>query len=164
MNITRTFDILEAGRDLYENRPVVAIKTNGVWEEYTIDKYSQIAHNLSYGLMALGLKPGDKVATISGNRPEWNFIDMGTSQAGMIHVPIYPTISQEEYKHILSHSEVKVIFVGDKGLYQKLLPLTDELIDFKGIFCFQEVIDIPNWKEVTEKGKAVAHEDRKSVV
>jgi len=158
MNITRTFDILEAGRDLYENRPVVAIKTNGVWEEYTIDKYSQIAHNLSYGLMALGLKPGDKVATISGNRPEWNFIDMGTSQAGMVHVPIYPTISQEEYKHILSHSEVKAIFVGDKGLFQKLQPLTEGLSDFKGIYCFQEVKDIPNWKEVTEKGKSVAHE------
>ena len=158
MNITRTFDILEAGRDLYETRPVVAIKNNGVWEEYNIEKYSQIAHNISYGLMALGLNPGDKVATISGNRPEWNFVDMGTSQAGMVHVPIYPTISQEEYKHILSHSEVKVIFVGDKGLYQKLQPLTESLIDFKGIFCFQENDGIPNWKEVTEKGKSVAHE------
>lgn len=158
MNITRTFDILETGRDIYENRPVLAIKTNGVWEEYTIEKYSQIAHSLSYGLMAMGLKPGDKVATISGNRPEWNFVDMATAQAGMVHVPIYPTISQDEYKHILSHAEVKVLFVGDKNLYQKLLPLTQNLEEFKGIYCFQEYKDIPSWKEVTDKGKSVAHD------
>ncbi|MGE0079074.1 MAG: long-chain fatty acid--CoA ligase [Bacteroidales bacterium] len=158
MTITRTFDILEKGKEIYDNRPVVAIKTNGTWEEYTLEKYSQIVHNLSYGLMAMGLKPDDKVATISGNRPEWNFVDMATAQAGMVHVPIYPTISQDEYKHILNHSEVKVIFVGDKGLYQKLLPLTMNLSNFLGIFCFQEYKEIPYWKEITEKGKSQAHE------
>lgn len=158
MNITRTFDILDAGRETYENRPVLASKVNGVWEEYSIEKYSQIAHNLSYGLMSMGLKPGDKVATISGNRPEWNFVDMAVSQAGMVHVPIYPTISQDEYKYILSHSEVKVIFVGDKNLYQKLLPLTAGLTEFFGLFCFTDYGDIPSWKEITDKGKITAHE------
>ncbi|BDX38930.1 AMP-dependent synthetase [Tenuifilaceae bacterium CYCD] len=158
MEITRIFDILESGRELYENRPVVAIKNNGSWEEYNIEQYSQISYNLSYGLMAMGLKPGDKVATISGNRPEWNFVDMAATQAGMVHVPIYPTISQDEYKYILAHSEVKVIFAGDKNIYNKLLPLTAGLTDFIGIYCFQEFKDIPNWNIIIEKGKSVAHE------
>ncbi len=158
MEITRSFDILEAGKYTYENRTVIAVKQNGKWDEYTIERYSQMAHNLSYGLLAMGLRPGDKVANISGNRPEWNIVDMGIAQAGMIHVPIYPTISLDDYRFILKHAEVRVIFVGDKGLYQKLAPLTTDLENFVGIYCTVENGEIPNWKEVLEKGKQHAHE------
>ncbi len=158
MEITRTFDILEAGKDTYEKRTVVAVKQKGVWDEYDIERYSQMAHNLSYGLLAMGLRPGDKVANISGNRPEWNIVDMGITQAGMVHVPIYPTISIDDYKYILKHAEVRVIFVGDKNLYQKLAPLTVDLVNFVGIFSTGENGDIPSWKEILEKGKQHAHE------
>ncbi|HPM89468.1 MAG TPA: long-chain fatty acid--CoA ligase [Tenuifilaceae bacterium] len=157
MEITRTFDILEAGKETYENRPVLASRQNGTWEEYSIDKYSQIAHNLSYGLMALGLRPGDRVATVSGNRPEWNFVDMALSQAGMVHVPIYPTISLDEYRYILKHSGVKMIFAGDKSIYGKLQPLTGSLENFIGMYCFQNNNELPSWKEIAEKGKSVAN-------
>ncbi len=155
--MTRVFDILDYGRDLYDNRTVFAIKQNGKWVEYTIDQYAQMAYNLSYGLMAMGLKPGDKVATVSGNRPEWNFVDMAVSQAGMIHVPIYPTISPDEYKYILEHAGVKLIFVGDKGIYSKLQPLTSGMSNFYGLFCFQDYDSIPSWREVVDKGIANAH-------
>lgn len=158
MEITRTFDILEAGKDTYEKRTVVAVKQKGVWDKYDIERYSQMAHNLSYGLLAMGLRPGDKVANISGNRPEWNIVDMGITQAGMVHVPIYPTISIDDYKYILKHAEVRVIFVGDKNLYQKLAPLTVDLENFVGIFSTGENGDIPSWKEILEKGKQHAHE------
>lgn len=158
MEITRTFDILEAGKDYYENRTVLAVKKNGVWDEYNIDRYSQMVHNLSYGLLTMGLRPGDKVANISGNRPEWNIVDMAITQAGMVHVPIYPTISTDEYKYILKHAEVRVIFVGDKGLYEKLSPLTADLENFLGIYSTVENGNIPNWKEILEKGKQSAHE------
>lgn len=158
MEITRTFDILEAGKHIYGDQPVIAAKRNGKWDTYDIDRYSKTSHSLSYGLLALGLKPGDKIASVSGNRPEWNIADMAISQAGIIHVPIYPTISTDDYKHILSHSEVRLIFVGDKSQYQKLKPLTDELPDFLGIFCFQEEKDIPYWMELVENGRSRAHE------
>lgn len=158
MEIKRTFDILEAGKDTYENRTVIAVKKNGVWDEYTIERYSQMAHNLSYGLLSMGLRPGDKVANISGNRPEWNIVDMGITQAGMVHVPIYPTISTDEYKYILKHAEVRAIFVGDKALYQKLQPLTADLENFIGIFSTVENGDIRSWNEVLERGKQTAHE------
>lgn len=158
MEITRTFDILEAGKDTYEKRTVIAVKQKGVWDEYDIERYSQMAHNLSYGLLAMGLRPGDKVANVSGNRPEWNIVDMGITQAGMIHVPIYPTISIDDYKYILKHAEVRLIFVGDKSLYQKLAPLTADLENFVGIFSTGENGEIPSWKEVLEKGKQHAHE------
>lgn len=157
MEITRTFDLLEAGKETYEDRPVLASRQNSTWEEYTIDKYSQVAHNLSYGMMALGLKPGDRVATVSGNRPEWNFVDMALSQAGMVHVPIYPTISLDEYRYILKHSGVRMIFAGDKSIYAKLQPLTSNLENFIGMYCFQNSNEFPSWKEIADKGKSVAN-------
>ncbi|MCB8964204.1 MAG: long-chain fatty acid--CoA ligase [Bacteroidales bacterium] len=157
MEMTRVFDILDYGRDLYESRTVFAIKQNGKWLEYTINQYAQMAYNLSYGLMAMGLKPGDKVATVSGNRPEWNFVDMAVSQAGMIHVPIYPTISSDEYKYILEHAGVKLIFVGDKGIYNKLQPITSGITGFNGLYCFQDYDSIPSWRAVVDKGIANAH-------
>jgi long-chain acyl-CoA synthetase len=158
MNISRTFDILDAGKDIYEDRSVIAVKKDGKWDEYNIDRYSQMAHNLSYGLLAKGLRPGDKIANISGNRPEWNIVDMAITQAGMIHVPIYPTISADEYRHILKHAEIKLIFVGDKSLYQKLLPLTEGLENFIGIYSTVENGTIPSWNEIFELGKKNAHE------
>ena len=123
MVATRTFDILERGIDIYNGRTVLASKQNGNWIEYDIHAYIENTNNLCYGLLGLGLKKGEKVATVSNNRPEWNFVDMAVSQLGMVHVPIYSTISNDEYKHILSHSESKIIFVENKALYEKLQPI-----------------------------------------
>lgn len=151
-NITRTFDILEAGKEMYGDRTVLAHKRNGAWVRYDINQYIEFANNVSYGLMAMGLKRNDKVATVSINRPEWNMVDMGVTQAGMIHVPIYPTISIEEYRHILNHAEIKVIFVGDKNIYARLLPLVQEVGGIIGMYNFNDVPDIPCWTQVVNKG------------
>lgn len=152
-NITRTFDILGTKRASYGNRTVLAHKKNGSWVTYNMDQYIQHANYLSYGLMAMGLKRDDKVATVSPNRPEWNMVDMGVTQAGMVHVPIYPTISIEEYRHILNHAEVKVIFVGDKNIYARLLPLVQETESVVAMFNFNDVPEIPCWTDLLSKGK-----------
>lgn len=156
MNITRTFDILDAGRTTYENRTVLAHKKNGSWIEYNIDQYISIANSISYAMLAMGLQRNDKIATVIPNRPEWNMLDMGITQAGLVHVPIYPTISAEEYQHILTHAEVRVIFVGDKNLYNKLLPIVKEISTILGMFNINENEDTPCWTEVLNKGNAEA--------
>jgi len=156
MELQRTFDILEMGRELYNGRPVLAYKYNGEWVGFNLDTYRQNANNLSLGLMSMGLKPGDKVATISNNRPEWNFVDMAVTQAGLVHVPVYPTISIEEYKHILTHSESRIVFVADRQLYEKLKPITSEIPSIAGMFCFVKYSNIPYWEEVMEAGKSSA--------
>jgi len=158
MAATRTFDILEHGIDIYNGRTVLAYKQNGKWIEYDIHAYKENADNLSYGLMALGLKKGDKVATVSNNRPEWNFVDMAAGQAGMVHVPIYSTISNDEYKHILSHSESKIIFVENKALYDKIKPLVSDIPELIGIYTFTKSDDIPFWEDISKNGKVVANQ------
>ena len=79
----------------------------------------------------LGYKKGDKVATISGNKPEWNFVDMGLAQAGLIHVPIYPTIGTDEYEYILEHSDVKMIILGNKTIYSKVNPIASKITAYR---------------------------------
>ncbi len=157
MEATRTFDILERAIEIYNGRTVLAYKLNGNWIEYNIHAYIENVNNLSYGLLALGLKKGDKIVTVSNNRPEWNFVDMAVSQTGMVHVPIYSTISVEEYKHILSHSESKLVFVENKALYDKIQPIASEIPGIIGIFSFAKAEDIASWDEIAENGKANAH-------
>lgn len=156
MKATRTFDILERGVELYNGRTVLACKQNGTWIEYDIYAYIENTNNLSYGLLALGLKKGDKVATVSNNRPEWNFVDMAVSQTGMVHVPIYSTISTDEYKHILSHSESKIIFVENKALYDKLRPIVAEIPNIIGIYTFVRAEGVKFWEDIANNGKSHA--------
>ena len=119
---------------------------------------------VSYGLLSLGLKKGDKVAMVSNNRPEWNIIDMGISQAGMIHIPIYPTISVEEYDYILDDAKPKLIFVSDKGLFEKIRPLVDKAASIEGIYTINKVEGAKNWIEVKELGKKNADKYRHELV
>ena len=153
MEVTRLFDFLNHGKQGYGKNSVIASKQNDSWIEFNIDAYAENASNISFGLMALGLGKGDKVATISNNRPEWNFVDMGVSQAGMVHVPIYPTISNEEYQHILKHSESKVVFISDRQLYSNIKPIADTIPGIIGVYLFNKVDGIPNWEEVLAIGK-----------
>ncbi len=152
MEVTRLFDLLEQGKSIYGNRPVLGCKVNGKWIDYTLAEYIDFANNLSFGFLSMGLTKGDKVATISNNRPEWNFVDMGVSQAGMIHVPIYPTISNEEYAHILAHSESRIVFVSDKQLYNSVKPIADGIPSIIGVYIFNDVAGIPSWKEIVSRG------------
>ena len=89
------------------------------------------------GLMALGLKPGDKVATVTTNRAEWNIADMGMAMAGIIHVPIYPTLGDDEYKYILKHAEVKIILAGDKKTGISIMQM-DEGLDTGDVLAVGE--------------------------
>lgn len=91
---------------------------------------------------------GDRVATVSNNRPEWNVIDLATAMAGMVHVPIYPTISIEEFRYILIHANVKILFVSDGILYRKLSGLIDEINNLQAIYCFNHSKSGPNWLDM----------------
>ena len=70
---------------------------------------------MSRALLKMGIQPGDKIAMISNNRSEWNICDIGVLQTGAQNVPIYPTISKEDYEYVLNHSEATYCFVSDTG-------------------------------------------------
>ncbi|MDR1595153.1 MAG: long-chain fatty acid--CoA ligase [Prevotellaceae bacterium] len=137
MEITRLFDLLDNYIEKYPKQDAaVACKRNGVWRKFSIQEYVELTNAISYSMMYLGVKPGDKIGIVSGNRPEWNMIDFAAMQIGAVSTPIYPTISQDDYRHILNHAEMKMIFIEGKELHKKLNPILPEIKSLKEIITF----------------------------
>ncbi len=154
MEVTRTFDLLDRYAENFPDKPdVFAAKVNRKWELCNVSDYINNSNCISYGLLALGLQKDDKVATISNNRPEWNFVDMGLAMAGIIHVPMFATLDEQGYKEIIDHAGVKAVFVSDIKLYNTLKPISPELI-----FTFDNVEGARHWSEVRDLGKEKANQ------
>lgn len=155
MDVTRLFDLLPYYKDKFKPKDdVVAGKEDGEWRKYNIDQFIDITDNISYGFLKLGIQKGDKIATISQNRPEWNFLDFGILQIGAVHVPIYPTISESDYEYILKHSEVKYVFVAGKELLRKIEHLLSDIPTLKGIYTFKHINEVKHLNELIKLGKA----------
>ncbi len=177
--VTRTFDILDRYLTEFPRKDAIGGKMDGEWYTYSTEEYVKKSHQFAMGLMALGLKKGDKVATVTTNRPEWNFADMGMAMTGVVHVPIYPTIGEDEYKYILHHAEVKILIIGDQKLYEKINPVARLLTHIEHVYTFEEVeganiyeeiLDLGNSKkkefesELTELKKSIQPEDLATII
>ena len=154
MEVTRIFDLLTHYKQAFKPKnDVLSGKENGQWVKYSLAEYQEFADHISYGLMQLGIKKGDAIATISNNCPEWNFIDMGIMQIGAIHVPIYPTISEDDYKYILKHAEVKIVFIAGKELLRKIAHFLPEIEDLQEVYTFKAVEGYKQLADLVELGK-----------
>ena len=152
MNIERTFDLLEHLRQNHNRADILVAKREGQWIKFSAEDYGRTSRRFSYGLMSLGFEKGDKIATISNNRPEWNMADMGMSMLGVVHVPVYPSLGEEEYKYILEHSDAKMLLVHDRATWQRLKPVVDA-VGLKHFYTFNYYEDLPHWSEVTKLGE-----------
>lgn len=150
--ITRIFDLLDLSLEKYKKDDMVASKQNGVWNTYSTEKFVEYVNSVSRGLIALGIKKDDKVAIMSANRPEWNVCDFGIMQIGATQVPMYPTLAENDIKFILRDAEVKIVFVSEFSLYEKLNSVrVSEDIDFK-IYSFDKIDGVPHWLDLIEAG------------
>jgi len=151
--ITRVFDLLEHSLEKHRKEDMVAAKQNGIWNKYSTEKFVAQVNSVSQGLIASGIIKDNKVAIMSPNRPEWNICDFGIMQIGATQVPMYPTLSENDIKFILRDAEVKIVFVSDLALYEKLNNVRKtEGIDFK-IFSFDTIEGVPHWQELIEIGE-----------
>ncbi len=154
MEVTRIFDLLPYHEATFKPKEdVVASKENGDWVKYSIKQYREIVDNISYGFLSLGVQRGDKIAQISSNRAEWNFVDMAILQVGAIHVPIYPTISESDYKYILSHAEVTYVFISGQELLRKIDHILPEMNNIKGVFTYKDHHEHKHLNELIDLGK-----------
>ncbi|HPE43519.1 MAG TPA: long-chain fatty acid--CoA ligase [Bacteroidales bacterium] len=151
--ITRIFDLLPYYEQKFKPKAdVLAGKENGDWVKYDITKFREIVDDISYALLQLGIEKGDKIATISNNCPEWNFIDFAVLQTGAIHVPIYPTISEADYKYILIHSDVKFVFVAGKELFRKVEHILPEIDNVQDVYTFKTTEGLKHLSELITLG------------
>ena len=150
--IRRIFDIPQLQKELFSKPDCLLSKNNGKWIPTSTDEFIETADKFGIGLINFGLKKGDKVAIISANRPEWNIIDIGMLQVGIINVPIYTTLSELEIIFILNDCNAKIVFAGDKDLYIKIEQVRPKVPSLSAIFSFDSIKDIPNWREIVSKG------------
>ena len=145
-----------------ENHPLekaFGTKYKGSWETISTQQYIDQANAISRGLLRLGIKPNDKIAVISStNRTEWNIMDIGVLQLGAQNVPIYPTITEEDYEYVLNHSESTYCFVSDKGVLEKLNAIKHNT-KLKEIYSFDEIEACKNWKEILELGEDKSNQE-----
>ena len=158
MTVKRTFDILEHCLKNYPRPDAIAGKYDNQWVPFSTEQFARQSELLAMGLMAFGLKKGDRVATVSGNRPEWSIVDMALSMTGAVHVPVYPTISEEEYRYIFSHAETRYVFVSDDKLFKKLIPMIGEISSLEQVFTFNQIEGATNIEFLYNLGKEKEHD------
>lgn len=145
-----------------ENAPLnksLVTKKNGVWEAISSQEYVDLANKMSRGLLRLGVQPNDKIAIISSsNRSEWHITDIGILQVGAQNVPIYPTISENDYEYILNHSEATYCFISDKELLDKINAIKDKT-SLKEVYCFEELPGCKNWEELLDLGEDTSNQE-----
>ncbi|MBT8319466.1 MAG: AMP-dependent synthetase/ligase, partial [Gramella sp.] len=145
-----------------ENFPLeqsLATKYGNEWKTLSTQEYIDQANAISRGLLRLGIKPNDKIAVISTtNRTEWNVMDIGILQLGAQNVPIYPTISEEDYAYVLNHSESIYCFVSDQEVLDKVNRIKGTT-KLKDVYSFDEIAGCKNWKEVLDSGEDKSNQD-----
>ncbi|TSE06231.1 AMP-dependent synthetase/ligase [Aquimarina algiphila] len=152
--ITRLFDFPHYQLKKFNLDKALVTKYDGEWISISTKEYVEKANQISRGLLRLGVKPNDKVAIISSNnRTEWNITDIGVLQIGAQDVPIYPTISQEDYEYVLNHSEATYCFVSDEEVFQKVKNIHTNVPSLKEVYSFNDIAGCKSWNEVLELGK-----------
>ena len=158
-NITRIFDVPYYQLNNFPQDVCIAGKDTGKWVTYSTQEYVDQANLISKGLLKMGIKPGDKIALISNNRPEWNIMDIGVLQVGAIDVPVYPTISEDDYKFIFNDAEIKMCIVSDADLFKKIQNIKSSVPTLGEIYTFNKVDGAKHWTEILENGKDGSDEE-----
>lgn len=154
MSVRRLFDFAHHAAAKFPKEDMFATKYHGEWQKISSGEYINMANKLSRGILKLGIKPGDKIAMITtATRTEWAVTDLGLLQIGVVTVPVYPTISAEDYEYIFNTAEVKYCFVSDRGLLDKVNAAKPNIPTLQGVFSFDNIEGAANWKEVLDLGE-----------
>ena len=154
MKITRLFDFAYHQLEKYSLPDALVTKKNGVWEKTSTQEYVDNGNTISRALLRLGINVNDKIAVISSNnRTEWHIMDFGILQIGAQNVPIYPTISANDYEYILNHCEAKYCFVSDIEVYNKVIAIQKNVPNLIEVYSFNDIENCKNWNEILELGQ-----------
>lgn len=161
-NSKRLFDCIEVAiQDFPRDDMFAAKEENGVWKKYSTHEVKEIVDKLAAGLIHLGMsahdmtiESRDKIAVMSNNRPEWLFLDLAVQKTGAILVPLYPTLSLHELEFVLNDAAIKLVFVSDKDLFEKVQSIRSKLPTVQAVFTFNDIQPSLHWKEILNKPTA----------
>ena len=160
MTPTRLFDFISHQRDHHPLEKSFSTKYNGKWESISSEIFCEQAEAISNALIELGIEAQDKIAMISSNnRTEWSLVDIGLLTVGAVNVPIYPTISAQDYEYILNHSESQYCFVSDKEVYDKVMAVKKNIKSLKKVYSFDQINGCAHWSELLDIGRDKPHQE-----
>lgn len=152
-NITRLFDFPYYQLEVHNLDAALVSKKKGEWVKTSTKEYLDKANALSRALLKLGVQKNDKIAVISStNRTEWCIVDIGVLQVGAQNIPIYPTISSDDYEYVLNHSEAVYCFVSDREVLDKVLKVKSKT-KLKEVYSFDDINGCKNYSELFELGQ-----------
>jgi len=152
--ITRLFDFPYYQLEKYNISDAFVTKYGNEWVKTSTQEYINKANTISRALLRLGINKNDKIAIISSNnRTEWNICDIGILQIGAQNVPIYPTISEEDYEYILNHSGAIYCIISDQEVYHKITQIRHNVPALKEIYSFNQIEGCKNWTEILQLGE-----------
>ena len=150
--ITRLFDFAYYQLETHNLDAALVSKKEGEWIKTSSKEYIDKANALSRALLKMGVQKDDKIAVISTtNRTEWCIVDVGVLQVGAQNIPIYPTISSDDYEYVLNHSEAVYCFVSDQEVYDKVLKVKDNT-KLKNVFSFDAIEGCENYNNLLDLG------------
>ncbi|MBS4012626.1 MAG: long-chain fatty acid--CoA ligase [Bacteroidetes bacterium] len=163
MEIKRNFDLLEKYKANSQKEDALCFKQNGVWKKFSAKEYVDLAYSFCYGLYEMGFRNGDKIITISNNRPEWNFVDLGMAMLGVVHVPVFTSLNVAEYEYVIKHSEAKMVIISDVKLFKSVFPAVDDNQSKVLVYTFDEISEASNWMEIVNIGKSASEQTKAEI-
>lgn len=150
--VKRIFDISIYQRDRYDLDTALAHRARGEWESISSRQYVERIDRAARALVAAGIEKGDRVGIISSNRIEWCVLDQAITKAGAITVPVYPTLSKEDFQYIFQHSAIRLCFVASKNLYAKADEIRHQVNTLEGIYLLDPAGDLPTLEDFLHAG------------
>ena len=148
---TRLFDFYDYQMAHYPLKVALAGKVDGEWVTWSTQNVLDRANELSTGLLNLGVKPGDRIALIANNRPEWVIVDRAILQIGAVNVPMYPTITVEDYAFIFNDAGVRFVFLSDGVILDKVEKAMESAPGVEGVFVFDPLPGQKHWTECLDE-------------
>lgn len=136
------------------SRVALRFKKHGLYHDITWREYFDAATACATALVQAGIGPGERVATLAENRPEWLFADLGILYAGAVTVPLHASLSARQIHYQLEDAGVRWIFVSTREQLDKVEQIRGELPSLAGVVSFDELTH-PSWLGFVQSGRRV---------
>jgi len=139
-------------------------KRGGAWQPISSEEFLRRARHIALGLHALGVRRGDRVAILSESSPEWVLTDAGCLSAGVIDVPLYPTLAPPQACYILNDSGSTVLFIQNPEAYARVREGVGECETLRRVVLMAGEAEGADGREVLtlaqleERGRALGEE------
>ncbi len=144
-----------AGLEERQGRPAFRRKQGGAYRDVSAREFARAGEEIALGLLGLGLEPGDRVALLAETRLEWAQVDFGILSAGLVSVPIYPTLTPHTVTHILNDSGAKVLIAADPLQAGKACDVRRERRDLKVVVMDEAALatDALSLEDLRDEGR-----------